>query len=233
MSDSGLLLLRLVPLLGVVALVAVAVVGVRRYRADRDRRLGLFAFATQHGWDYRGIDDTGLAMRWSVRPFGIGYDRRAAQVVSGATGGRSFVAFDYTYTADLPRTDGTPDKVTVRHRITVLPLPGPLPAMEITREDALSRVRSALVDDLDLESDAFNRRFRVQCADRKVATDVLHPRTMEALLRIDRPGSICVAGADLLAVDKGPHTASTVLRDLAALTAVADGIPGFVWGPRR
>ena len=233
MSDGELLLLRLVPVVGVLALVGVAVIGLRRYRADRDRRLGLFAFATQQGWDYRGLDDTGLATRWRLRPFGIGDDRRAAQVVEGVSGGRTFVAFDYAYTADLPRTDGTPEKVTVRYRVTVVPLPGWLPALEISREDALSRVRSALVDDIDLESDAFNRRFRVRCADRKVATDVLNPRTMEALMRIDPPGSIRVDGADLLAAERGRHTPATVRRDLAALNALVDGIPGFVWGPRR
>ena len=234
MTESQLTLLRLVPVVAVIVLIAVGVLGVRRYRADRDRRLGLFAFATQRGWDYHGVDPGGLVHRWSVRPFGTGEARRAAQVVTGTWSGHAFVSFDYTYSTEVPRTDGTPDTVTMRFRITAIPMPAALPPLEVTRESAASRVQPALgVDDIDLESEAFNRRFRVRCLDRKAASDVLHPRTMEALLRLDRPGTLRVAGSDLLAVDRGQHTPATVLRDLEALAVVVDGVPGFVWPGRR
>lgn len=236
MSD-GLLpsLLFLVPAVGVLLLATVAVLGVRRYRSDQARRLGLFAFAEQRGWAYHGVDPGDLPARWTVRPFGQGEDRRAAVVVSGVWAGRRFVAFDYTFTTTTSADDpGAGDTVTWRHRVTALPMPGSLPGLRICRAGLGGRVASALGgEDIELESEEFNQRYRLRCPDRKLATDVVTPRTMAALLRVGHPGELVAAGTDLLAVDRGEHTPETLLRDLAALSAVVDGVPGFVWAGRR
>ncbi len=235
MSDTGFIVMaRIVPAVGIALLVVVGTTAVRSYRRDKDRRLGLFAYATQRGWDYHGIDPFGLEQRWQCRPFGVGDDRHAAQVVTGTVGARAFVAFDYSYTESSPGSDGSEETVTQRFRVASVAMPTALPALEVAQEGLAGRVRSAVSpDDIELESEAFNRRFRVSCADPKLASDVLPPRTMDALLRSGFTGSLRVCGSDLIAVDRGQHTVDTLCRQVEALAAFVDGVPSFVWAGRR
>ncbi|MDP9823148.1 hypothetical protein J2S59_002957 [Nocardioides massiliensis] len=82
--------------------------------------------------------------------------------------------------------------------------------------------------DIELESEDFNRAFTVTCPDPKFAYDVLHPRTMELLLR-SRDLAWRFEGDTLLAVSSGKHSPAEVTRVLGVLDAVLDGIPEFVW----
>ncbi len=57
------------------------------------------------------------------------------------------------------------------------------PSLLVRREDALDKLAEVFGgDDIDLESDAFSRRFRVRCEDRRFAWDFLHPKMMELLM---------------------------------------------------
>ena len=58
-----------------------------------------------------------------------------------------------------------------------------LPPLSVDPENFLDRFVGRLTDnDIDLESEDFNRAFTVSCPDRKFASDVLHPQMMEFLL---------------------------------------------------
>jgi hypothetical protein len=104
-----------------------------------------------------------------------------------------------------------------------------LPVLQVTPEGLFSRLGNVLgFDDVELESEEFNRRFRVHAADRKFACDVLTPRTMEALLR-HPDTSWRIEGVDILAWEDGRLTPAAVLQMLATFDAVLAGIPSFVW----
>jgi hypothetical protein len=84
------------------------------------------------------------------------------------------------------------------------------------------------LDDIDLESEDFNRKFRVHANDRKFASDVLTPRTMQALLA--RPEtSWRISGTDILGWSDGRMTPLLVTTSVSTLELVLDGIPSFVW----
>jgi len=104
-----------------------------------------------------------------------------------------------------------------------------LPTLQVTPENVLTRIGHSLgLDDIDLESEDFNRRFRVHASDRKFASDVLTPRTMQSMLA--RPAvSWRIAGTDILTWVDGRMTPLAVTKALSTLELVVDGIPSFVW----
>lgn len=82
----------------------------------------------------------------------------------------------------------------------IVHLPWPSPNLLVRREGFFDKVKGALgFDDIDFESEDFNKRFWVQSSDKRFAYDVLHPRMMEFLLQhldsaIDlEGGAICLS----------------------------------------
>jgi hypothetical protein len=193
-----------------------------RRRVNEFQRL-----AAQRGWRYQGNDTARLAGRWDWAPFGVGTGRSATNVILGEHGGYPFAAFQYHWT-----TSSGDDRT--RHHIGViaLRLPAALPAIQVAPEGVIAAVAPGLARaDIDLESDAFNRRYRVSCEDRKYAVDVLTPRTVEALLSV-RPFRWRIDGADLIALGSASDGPAQVLPRVEVLAGIAARIPSFVWKDR-
>ncbi len=104
-----------------------------------------------------------------------------------------------------------------------------LPTLTVDPENFLERFVGRLTNsDIDLELEDFNRAFTVTCADRKFASDVLHPRMMEFLLqhrdvgwRFERDSMIVVAS--------GQRSIPEIDATLALMDQIAEHIPEFVW----
>ena len=220
-----------------VAIIAVGVclmvlIGVLGYLAAKKRREQFAAFAASKGWTYVQRDD-----RWAARfhghPFGTGDDRRADNIVTGEYDGRTFEAFDYSYTTTSTSTDANGHTTTHRetHSFSVLALETrvALPRLEVTPEHWFGRVVGRLTNrDIELESEDFNRAFTVTCPDRKFASDVLHPQMMEYLLEHRDLGWRFQNGA-LLTVCAGSHSTAEVEARLATVDGILDRVPEFVW----
>lgn len=221
MAAGPILLLALVAVVGgAIAYVA--------FRVDAKRRAALQAFAASNGWSYAATDD-GLADRFRGAPFGTGDNRKVRNVLHGPRSGREMLAFDYSYTTST--TDGQGHRSTTTHRYAVcsLRLPVPLPGLELSPESALTRMASAVgLGDVELESEDFNRVYRVRARDQKFAYDVLHPRTMQALLS-RRPLHLRLQDADALCIEKDRLTSMELLERLSTLELLVTGIPPFVW----
>ena len=206
--------------------VTVIVVG---FVLEQKRRERLMQYALKRGWQYTA-EVPALCDRWPGTPFGRGDHPRARNVLSGSESGRPFTAFDYTY--ETHSTDSKGNRTTTTHRwaVTVVPMQGYLGRVEVQPESALDRMAGAvgLVQDIDLESEAFNRRFRVSASSPKLASDILTPRTMEYLLAADAEGwRTC--GNDLVGFAQGRLDPAEVIRTCAVLGRVHEGIPSFVW----
>lgn len=213
-------------------LVLVAVVAVLGFMAEQKRRERLMRDCLARGWTYAAADDS-LAYRFDGPPFGQGDSPRAGNVITGVVQGRPFTAFDYSYETHSTDSKGNRTSTTHRYAVCVLTLPVPLPALSVVPESVFSRVATAvgLGQDLDLESEDFNRRFRVRSADPKFAYDVLHPRTMEFLVAAD-PCAWRIQGLDMIAWEQGRLEPAGILARSSTLARVADGIPAFVWKDR-
>jgi hypothetical protein len=222
-----------IQLLLAAALVVVAAIGYLSWRADQRRRTALQQFARNRGWTYAATD-VRLVDRWLDTPFGQGFDRRVRNVVggthpAGALGPLPVVAFDYSYRTRSNDSQGRSSTTTHRFAVVAMCLPGYLPRLEVTPENLLTRLGNALgLPDVELESEDFNRRFRVSARDRKFAYDALPAKTMEALLS-RRSLNWRIDGTDMLCWDTGRIDPVRILEALATLGDVAAGIPSYVW----
>jgi len=221
-------LVALVPLLfmgGLMALVALLVW--YSLQQAKKRREAMARFAASQGWTYRR-EDPSLARRFRGAPFGRGHGRRATNVLQGRHQGRATVAFDYQY---KQRSGSGKNRRTSTYHFSVVAthLGVRMPELSVTPENAVGRFFGRIFDsDIQLESEDFNRAFTVKAPDRRFAYDVLHPTMMEMLLR--RPDlGWRIEGDSLLMITSGSHTPPLVLDRLAAMDAIADAIPEFVW----
>lgn len=206
-----------------------AVVAYLSYQARQRRLAALRSLAAAKGWQFSPGDPFGLPHHWDVEPFGSGYARHAENVISGAVRGWPIVAFDYSYKEDSTDADGDRRTTTYRFGVCVLRLPVPLAEVRVSPENLLSRIGQALgFSDIELESEDFNRRYRVSSPHPKFACDVLPPRTMELLLRGESI-QFRVYGADVICWHSGNHSPAEIIMRTEMLAGFADGVPAFVW----
>ena len=115
--------------------------------------------------------------------------------------------------------------------VVAVPLPAYLPTLELTAEGVGAKLAKAFGgQDIEFESEDFNRAWRVEAGDAKFAHDVVHPRLMERLLRADARGvSLRVEGTDLLSWSSGSQQLDAIAGRLQVMCALVDAIPRFVW----
>ena len=222
MLSSGAL--GLVFLLGLALVVVAAVAG---YVAARRRRQAMLDLTAARGWTFADEEPL-LVDRFGGAPFGLGFGRRATNVVYGKHDSRDFVAFDYSYKT---RSGSGKDRRTHTHRYSVLGLSmaADLPPLRVDPENVLERIVGRLTDnDIELESEDFNRAFTVSCPDRKFASDVLHPQLMEYLLQHPYLGWRFERDS-MLVITRGHRAPGAIDATLEFMDGVTDRIPEFVW----
>jgi hypothetical protein len=219
---------RAFPFLVLMAVPIVAYLAYRSWKQDQKRREQLMVWCASSGYTFT-VEDHRWVDRWSGEPFGQGDHRQARNVVTGRIGDQAFAAFDYSY--ETHSTDSKGNRTTTTHRYVVasLQLSTALPRLQVTPEGLFGPIGNALgLDDIELESEDFNRRFRVHAQDRKFACDVLNPRTMEALLHAPE-ASWRIEGVDILTWSTGRLLPASLAPMTATLDLVLTGIPSFVW----
>lgn len=206
-------------------LVVVIAVGVGAWWLQRRRAAQLVAWATSTGWQLVG-NDRSLTARWSGHPFGQGSGRRATEVLRGRFEGMPAVSFTYRWTTGSGRERAN----HVRH-VVALDLPAFLPTVELT-PDGLGAKLAKVVggQDIQFESDDFNRAWRVESRDLAVAHAIVNPRLMERLLRSDARGeSLRIEGTSILSWALGATDTGALAGRLGLLVAVVHAIPRHVW----
>lgn len=232
MELNGMVVLVALLALGAVALAFWA------HQQEKKKTEAMAATAAANGWRYLGDDDRWVDA-WDCPPFQTGKGRSIHHLVEGTYRGAPFLAFEYTYYTESTTTDGQGHQQTRRTHhtfdVAVLRLGAHVPDLRLRPEGILARLVDAVTGgDIDLESDAFNRAYRLHCGDRKFAFDTFHARTMEYL--VSRPGTAfeLVGGDALLARESqgydpliwGPGEPFDVVL------TVLHGIPDFVWQDR-
>lgn len=228
---GALFVVMFVGFIAVAALIAYA-----SYLAAKKRREAFATAAAARGWTFTERDDR-FVDRFEGAPFGLGHDRRASNVLAGQHQDRGFVAFDYRYSTTEHSTDaqGHSHSRTVTHPYSViaLELGTAAPDLSVSPEGFFGRLVGRLTNnDIELESEAFNRAFTVHCSDRKFATDVLHPLMMEYLLTLPDLAWSVRNGA-LVTTSPGQHSLEAVDSTLLAIDGILDRVPDFVWNQLR
>jgi len=161
-----------------------------------------------------------MPFRWVLRGNWVG----AENVV--AYDGDDVHAFDLVVEERETREDVAPPKK--RYSCAVVPVSGGCPRMLIRPQqpiDGLAEVLTGTAIDLDLE--AFNRRFTVRADDRRFATAFCDQRMMQAIMRI--PAGIGVAtNEDRLLLFGRELPPAQVLLLLEAARRIRDAVPPVV-----
>lgn len=175
----------LVVLIVIAFAILVVVAVVASVAAERRRREALAALAAQRGWRYVEGKDRTFERRFpEFECLRRGSSRYSQRVLLGASQGRDLVAFDYHYLEKS--SDG---KSTTTHLFSGLILSSGLrlQPMSLRCETFGDRVSAFFgLGDIDFELAEFNRAFHVRSPDRRFATDVLQPATLEFLLASPR-----------------------------------------------
>jgi hypothetical protein len=202
------------------AVVAVAVGGWQlRRRASRQRRLMLLC--QRAGLDFAPVD---LSAGTAWLPFPLFGRRRSGteNVVWERARGPEIRAFDYWY--EEPAADRP---VTPKRHLTcaVVPLEASVPRLRVAPRDLDDDLRAVLgLREVELELEAFNRRFAVESEDERFAIAFLEQRMMEALLALPEGVTLDVnENAVLLWARELP--AEQVLRLYDAAVAIHERIP--------
>jgi hypothetical protein len=155
----------------------------------RRRRKALEVLARELGWQFRPGHDYSLGnnsrfdmfRRW---PSGHGFNTLMGPIRVGA---RTYAAQMGDYAATSARRGGRESVWNVSYVLVLVPFPR-IPDVDIRREGLLDRASDAVgLDDIDFESDEFSRRYHVNSPDRRFTYDLVHPRMMEFLLKVDAP----------------------------------------------
>ena len=112
-------------------------------------------------------------------------DRYAYNIISGDYRGRPLRAFDYHYITTS--TDDKGHRTTNHHQFSAVIVNSliPLKPLHIRPEGFFDHIAAAFgFEDINFESAAFSRQYKVTAPDRKWAYDVLHPRAIEFLLAV-------------------------------------------------
>lgn len=183
------------------------------------------AWAASVGWQYVGTDGT-LPERWHAAPFGIGHGRRVSQLMVGPFQGHPAMSFAYRYSTGSGKSEST-----YTFHVITMALPAYLPDLQLTPEGLGARIAKTFgSQDIEFESEDFNRAWRVQAGVERFAHDVLHPRAMERLLRPDAHGlSLRITGTDVLCWTSGGARTDVVATRLQVMKALVDAIPRYVW----
>jgi len=104
-----------------------------------------------------------------------------------------------------------------------------MPPLSVDPENFMDRFVGRLSgNDIDMESEDFNRSFTVSCPDRKFASDVLHPQMMEFLLAHRQLGWRFEQDS-MLVIAQGKRTPEQIDATLTVMDGITDRVPEFVW----
>lgn len=184
-------------------------------------------WAEEHGWDYlpQGFSP---APGWRAAPFRPSMSRKVLEALAGNYRERRAMVMAL--------------RVPISYEpliMTTLRLPRALPPVEITLEDVVHRAFKPLgAEELDVESEDFNRTWFVSSDSPRLAHAICSPRFIALMNEGPREpvvieGSLIrtwhVAKVNPYRAFFRPIDTTEIFGRLERLTALIDAIPGHVW----
>ena len=161
------------------------VLGIFGYVQEKKRREALQSIAGQLGLSFNSARDRSIASTYNfLNKLRSGENRYAYNVMRGtAPEGYPVVLFDYHY--ETTSTDSDGDRQTTHHYLSVftLTMRKQFPELIIEPEGFFSKIAQAFgFDDIDFESVAFSKRYKVKSPDKKFAYDVCNSQMIDYLM---------------------------------------------------
>jgi hypothetical protein len=207
-----------------IALITVTVVAWRSHRR-RDRQRQLMLLCQRASLEFSTFDPFADTIWLPFRLFGRGLSRGTENVVWNDDDGDDARAFDYWF-EERRNDDSVP--VTHRYSCALVALPFACRRLEVVPHGIVDDVRELIEgDDLELELEAFNRRFDVRSEDRRFAVTFLDQRMMRALMGLPE-GVTVLVNEDRMLLIASLLPAPEVLLLLEAARATRRHVPAVV-----
>lgn len=154
------------------------------WKKDQETTAAFRKLAKDRGWSFQDKDRSVDERHRGLAPFDKGHDRYARWVLKGEQDGAAFELFSYHY--EVTHHTGKSSHTEHHwHRVCSIEMPLEAPGLVIKDEHVGHKLWDAVGgEDIDLDSDAFSRKYWVQCEDRRFAYDVLHTGMMDWLLEL-------------------------------------------------
>ncbi|MGH2630012.1 MAG: hypothetical protein ACRDHI_05570 [Actinomycetota bacterium] len=168
-------------------------------------------------------DTLWLPFRW----LGDGLWSRAENVVWNRAEGDGVRAFDLLI-EQVPANREVPARTVRRYACAVVALPFGCPRLEVRPSDTVAQMTDAFTGlDIELELEAFNRRFRVRSDDRRFAVAFCDQRMMRVMLGL--PSGVTIAvNEDRMLLRAVALTPAEVLLLFEAARAMQRAVPAVV-----
>jgi hypothetical protein len=198
------------------------------YYARRRRQDAFALFARQYGLAFSPEDPFGLL----GLPFALlrrGDGQGVENVLSGGWQGVPVHAFDYWYYEESTDSKGGRSKTYQRFCCVVGPIDAACSPLTIDEENVLTRLADLVaLDDLQFESEGFNRAFNVKGADARFATAFIDARMMRWLLAHGHGYGFEVVGDQVL-VSCRKIPPMELVQLLGTTTTFLDQVPRVVF----
>lgn len=178
------------------------------------------SFYRHPDWVYLPRDDSFLPYVLVERG---GKNHEAIDVTHSPNDGLPFISLTHTWQTEHSSTDANGNTTTYRrnHSEEILEFRAPFPFRAIgINGGAGERVR--------FESEAFNKEFKVHCSMPRFASDVLHPRQLEYLLRA-KPYPFQILNDGRVIVTTPSNSQAAIEHMSAFLRGFFARVPDFTW----
>jgi hypothetical protein len=199
-----------------------------------NRRKALIDWAQSKGLSYNPSAGVVIAGQyWHLSCLQKGEGHFASNVMGGTVNNRKTCAFDYHY--ERVSTDKNGNRTVTHYYFSavVVETSASFKPLFIRTENVLDRIAESVgLNDIDFESEEFNKTFYVNSTDKKWAYDVINQATMELLLNhcrfnIEFNGKYVIAYRDELF--KLGHFEEA----LQLLTGIIDNLPQTLFGKEK
>lgn len=200
-----------------------AIVGVLEARRRHGRQRELMRLCREAGLTFMPLDPFPDTLWLPFRVFGRGTRKGTENVVwdprDDPTDAR---AFDHWYVDEGPNDTGVSKRRTMTCAVVALPFS--CPRLEVVPEATLDPLDG---EDIQLELEVFNRRFRVAAQDRRFAVAFLDARMMEAMLQLP-DGISCAVNEDRMLLWAPRLSAAETIQLLEVARTLRRRIPRVV-----
>jgi hypothetical protein len=217
----------MVPLAGaILGIFAALALGV--YRRVTRRSDEMRSLAALYRWTFTP-DSPDLARRWRGTPFGVGPERRAAEVFTGSHRGHHFAAFTYLY---LPQ----PGARVQAFSVYTLSTGHLVPTIEFTPAGGEPPPPELGGQRVEFASADFNSAWTVTAGNATVAFGIVNPGFVAWLMRAGHAIPLRFEGSDIVTWRSGRLRPGTIMPTLDMLVDVARLVPQYVrdaYAPRE
>lgn len=186
------------------------------------RRKALQEFAAARGLAFWS-NGSCKAIYEMFKPFKEGHNRSVSNVLFGQYHNIEWELFDYSYKTGSGKNETSHSVGAVFAKVPLAFSP-----LQMRPEGFFDKVAGLMgFEDINFESEAFNRAYHVACKDRKLAYDLIHPRMIEYLLALPKY-DWQLAGPYIVIRKTGHYSIEELSAVMSAIEGFLAQVPNYV-----